>query len=63
MKTKKIIVKTSSHTYPILIGSNLISKISSLLKKNSVTFNQCLLIIDKNVPTKFIEKIKKISQK
>ena len=59
MKTKKIIVKTSSHTYPILIGSNLISKISSLLKNNSVTFNQCLLIIDKNVPSKFIEKIKK----
>ena len=59
MKTRKIIIKTYSDTYPIFIGLNLISKFSSLIKKNSINFDQCLLVIDKNVPKKFIFKIKK----
>ena len=52
MKTRKIIIKTYSDTYPIFIGLNLISKFSSLIKKNSINFDQCLLVIDKNVPKK-----------
>ncbi len=59
MKTRKIIIKTYSDTYPIFIGLNLISKFSSFIKKNSINFDQCLLVIDKNVPKKFIFKIKK----
>ena len=50
MKTIRLIVKTGPQKYPILIGSNLISKISKILKANSLEFNKYLLVIDKNVP-------------
>ena len=50
MKPTKIIVKTKNEKYPILIGRNLIANFSSLLRKNSITFKKCLIVIDKNVP-------------
>ena len=59
MKPKKIIIKTSSQKYPIIIGSDLISRLSFIIKKNSINFKKCLLIIDKGVPKKFISVIKK----
>ena len=59
MKLKKIIINTSSQKYPILIGTNLISKLPGLLKTNSIKFNKCLFVIDKKVPKKMILKIKK----
>ena len=59
MKPIKLNVKTKLENYPIIIGSNLINNLKSLLNKNSIFFNQCLLIIDKNVPIKLIKKIKK----
>ena len=59
MKHIKLKIKTHSQKYPILIGSNLVSKISNILKKNSIVFNKCLLVIDKNIPKKLIFKIKK----
>ena len=57
MKPIKLIVKTKSDSYPILIGSNIIKDLASHLRKNSINFNKCLLIIDKNVPKKMISKI------
>ena len=59
MKPIKLIVKTSTQKYPILIGSNLISKISKIINNNSIKFEKCLLIIDKNIPKNLIIKIKK----
>ena len=59
MKTIKLIVKTGPHKYPIFIGSNLISKISKILKANSLESNKYLMVIDKNVPKKLINQIKK----
>ena len=59
MKTLKLIVKTNSQIYPIIIGSNLILKINSIIKNSSIQFNKCLLIIDKKIPKKIINKIKK----
>ncbi len=59
MKQKKLIIKTSSQTYPIIIGSNLISSLSKLIKVHSIKFEKCLLIIDKKIPKKLISKIKK----
>ena len=58
MKTAKIIIKTKNHKYPIIIGNNLLKKLLNILKNHSLNFNQCLLIIDKKVPKKFIRKIK-----
>jgi len=59
MNLKKIIVNTQSQKYPIFIGKNIISKLSSILKKNSIRFNNCLLVVDRNVPKKMILLIKK----
>ena len=57
MKPIKLTVRVQSATYPILIGSNLIKDLEKYFKKNSINFNHCLLIIDKNVPNKMITKI------
>ena len=58
MKTLKLIVKTKNQKYPIVIGNNLTKKLSNILKKNSINFKQCFLVVDKNVPKKFIKNIK-----
>ena len=57
MNPIKLNVKTKSENYPIIIGSNIIKNLALYLKKNSINFNQCLLVIDKNVPRKMILKI------
>ena len=59
MKQIKLNIKTKTHKYPIIIGSNLTSNISNIIKKNSINFRQCLIIVDKNIPRKFIANIKK----
>ena len=57
MKTIKLLVKTKQEKYPILIGNNLLRNLSKILKKNSIEFNQCLLIVDKKVPKKKLSEI------
>ena len=57
MKPIKLKVKTKLENYPIIIGSNLVNNLNSYLNKNSIIFNQCLLVIDKNVPNKMISKL------
>jgi len=59
MNLKKIIVNSQSQKYPIFIGQNIISKLSTIIKKNSIKFNNCLLVVDKNVPKKKILLIKR----
>tara|TARA_B100000900_G_scaffold361599_1_gene334412 strand:- start:1411 stop:2517 length:1107 start_codon:yes stop_codon:yes gene_type:complete len=63
MKLTKLIIKTKSESYPILIGSNLTKNLDKLLSQNSVNFNQCLLVIDKKIPKKMINKITKSLKK
>ena len=58
MRTMKLIVKTDTQNYPIIIGSNLISKFSLIIKNNSIQFNKCLLVVDKKIPKKMINKLK-----
>ena len=41
-ENNKIIIKTKTQKYPILIGSNIISKFSKILNQNSIKFKQCL---------------------
>ena len=48
MKHTKLLIKTNSQVYPIIIGSNLIKNLKKIFKENSIKFNQCLLVIDKN---------------
>ena len=59
MKRIKLNINTKLENYPIIIGSNLIKNLNSYLIKNSIIFNKCLLVIDKNVPNKLISQITK----
>ena len=59
MKQAKLIVKTDSLSYPIIIGSNLISKTGLIIKNNSIKYKKCLLVIDKNISKKIIANLKK----
>ena len=63
MKPIKLKINTKLENYPIIIGSNLIKNLNLYLKKNSINFNQCLLVIDENVPSKMIFEIGKSLKK
>ncbi len=58
MKQIKLNIITKTEKYPIIIGSNLTSNISKIFKSNSIDFDKCFIVIDKNVPKKFISNIK-----
>jgi len=59
MKPIKLKINTKTQKYSIVIGSNLGSNVSKILRENSINFKQCLLVIDKNISKHFITKIKK----
>ena len=59
MSQKKLKIKSGSQNYNVIIGDNLISKLSKLFSTNSIEFKKCLLLIDKKVPKNLINKIKK----
>ena len=58
MKAVNIKIKTKNNSYSIVIGNNLIKNLMEVIKKNCVDFNRCLIIVDKNVPKKFLNQIK-----
>ena len=57
MSLIKLEVKTALQKYSIFIGNNILSKLNTLFKENLIEFNQCLLIVDKNVPKELINKV------
>ena len=57
MNLIKLQVRTRNKKYPIFIGNNILDKIEKLLKENLVNFNQCLIVVDINVPKKLINRI------
>ena len=59
MKQTRLNIITKTEKYPIIIGSNLTSSVSKIFKLNSIDFDKCLIVVDKNVPKKFLSKIKK----
>ena len=63
MNLIKLQVKTNSQKYSIIIGNNVINKITKILKENSINFNQCLIVVDNKVPKKLIKKILKLLPK
>ena len=63
MRPIKLIVKTNSDKYSIIIGRNLISNLSQIFKKNSISFKKCLLVLDKNIPNRYIAQISKSLRK
>ena len=59
MKKIKLLVQTISKKYPIIIGSNIIKDIKSIIRSNKIYFNKCLIVADKNVPKKNLLILKK----
>ena len=59
MKLIKLQVNTDNQKYPIFIGSNILNKLQKIFTLNLINFNQCLIIADKNVPKKMINKVLK----
>jgi len=59
MRPIKLIIRTGTDKYPIIIGRNLISNLSQIFKKNSISFKKCLLVLDKNIPYKYVKQISK----
>ena len=57
MSLTKLQIKTGSKNYPIYIGNNILGKFKKILKDNLINFNQCLVIVDKNVPKKLVDKV------
>jgi 3-dehydroquinate synthase len=57
MNLIKLHIKTGNQKYPLLIGNNILNKLNIILKENLINFNQCLIIVDKNVPKKLVGKI------
>ena len=58
MKKIKLIVKTKSKKYPIIIGSNIISEMPGILKSNNIFFEKSLIIVDTKVPKKKLNTLK-----
>ena len=55
MSLIKLKVNTNSLKYSIIIGNNILKKINKFFKESSIDFNQCLLVIDKNVPKNLVK--------
>ena len=53
MKTNNIRINTKTKKYLIIIGSNIIKRISNILTRQNISFEKCLIIIDKNIPANF----------
>tara|TARA_Y100000741_G_scaffold351384_1_gene322392 strand:- start:684 stop:1790 length:1107 start_codon:yes stop_codon:yes gene_type:complete len=53
MKTHNLIINTKSKKYSIMIGSNIINHISKILLSQKLNFKKCLIVSDKNIPTKY----------
>ena len=52
MKINKLLVKTRSKKYPIIIGSNILNEINNILKFSKISFEKILIIYDTKVPKK-----------
>ena len=50
-------INTKSKNYNIYIGQNIISKFNIILKKEKISFKKSLIIVDKNIPKKFLKNI------
>ena len=63
MKKLNLRINNKSKYYPIIIGSNIISGFSNILKKYHFKFSRYLFVIDENVPKPIIKTIHKSIKK
>ena len=53
MKIQKIQIKTNTKKYSIFMGPKLINKINKIFVSQRLSFPKILVVIDKNIPSKF----------
>ena len=53
MKIHKLQISTKAKKYSIFIGSRLINNINKILFSQKLSFSKILIVIDKNIPSKF----------
>ena len=57
MSLVKLQINTGNQKYPIIIGKNILKNLQKFFNENFINFKQCLIVADKNVPKKLINKI------
>ncbi len=64
MREASLKVETKNGKYDVIIGSDILSKLSNIFDKKLISFNKCLLLIDNKIKKGYIKKItKSIKQK
>jgi len=59
MQITSLRVKNLNADYPVIIGKNILHKIPEKIKLLCPNAKKIALVVDKNVPTKFKNKLKK----
>ncbi len=59
MKITRLPINTGSKNYNIVLGLNILNKISLILNYEKIKFNKCLIIVDNKIPKKKFVNIKK----
>ena len=59
MRKIKLKIKTESKIYSIIIGKNIITQISNILKSNNINFEKSLIVVDRNIPKEKLNILKK----
>ena len=57
MRKINLKINNRSQKYPIIIGSSIISNFSKFLKSHNLNYSKYLVVIDKNVPKKMLQKL------
>ena len=50
-------INTKSKKYNIYVGHNLFTKFNKILKRENISFNKSLIVVDKNIPKKYIKNL------
>ena len=57
MNLVKLKVNAGNQKYSILVGKNILNKLKKFLIESSINSNQYLVVADKNVPKRLINKV------
>ena len=52
MKQFRLNIEAKNNKYPIIVGSGLSNNLLKIIKKNSISFNKCLFVIDSKIQKK-----------
>ena len=59
MKNYKVLIKTKSKKYTIIIGKNILTKIKNYFINEKIYYNKCLIVVDTKISKTSLNKVKK----